>query len=387
VRTLVLLAFASAAIAAPDEALLGKGQGYPTCRPGTGFEQRCLVGTFSRYDELIPSRKVPHGNVRSLQRAPEPQELEVDAFMASNRNTGLLILKGDTVLAERYQYDRKPTDRLTSFSMAKTVVAMLLGIALHERKIKSIDQKAEEYIPELKGQPYGETSLRHLLTMSSGVDPGQRMDGGDDTRALYSKTVLQQGPGGVDTVMGYPNRPRPAGTRFFYSSAETQVLGLVVRAAVGRNLSDYLSEKIWQPMGAEADAAWIVDRGGYELGYVGLNATLRDWGRLGLLLADGGARDGKQVIPAEWVKAATSAESPHLAPGVATRLNGYGYQTWLIDKEGRFALLGAYGQGVLVDPRSRVVMVHTAVHSGPRDGAARAPQFRYFFNVLGKLSP
>lgn len=381
------LALASvAALAAPDESLLGKGDGYPTCNLGSRQSQRCLVGNFSRYDELVPSRKVAHGQARALKRGMEPRELEVDAYLAANRNTGLLVLKGDTVLVERYQYDRKAGDRFTSMSMAKTVVAMLMGIALHEGRIRSIDQKAGEFVPELKGLPYGETSLRHLLTMSSGVDPGERPGGGDDTRVLYFKTVLQQGPGGADTVFGYTSRPRPAGTRFFYSSAETQVLGLVLRAAVGRNLSDYLAEKIWQPMGAEADAMWILDGGGYETGYVGLNATLRDWGRLGLLLAEDGARDGRQVIPAEWVKAATRPDAPHLVVGSASRNNGYGYQTWLIDKEGRFALLGAYGQAVMVDPKSKLVMVHTAVHPSPRDSASRGPQFKYFYSTLKTLA-
>ncbi len=381
------LALASvAALAAPDEALLGKDEGYPACSLASRQTQRCLVGNFSRYDELVPARKVAHGQARELKRSMEPKELEVEAYLEANRNTGLLILKGDSILAERYQYDRKASDRFTSMSMAKTVVAMLVGVALHEGRIRSIDQLAGEFVPELKGQPYGETSLRHLLTMSSGVDPGQRPGGGDDTRMLYAKTILQQGPGGADTVWGYTSRPRPAGTRFFYSSAETQVLGLVLRAATGRPLADYLAEKIWQPMGAEAEATWVMDRGGYETGYLGLNATLRDWGRLGLLLAEDGARDGRQVIPAEWVKAATRPDAPHLAHGSASRNNGYGYQTWLIDKEGRFALLGAYGQAVMVDPKSKLVMVHTAVHAGPRDSASRGPQFKFFYSTLKTLA-
>ena len=372
---------------APDESALGKNDNYPTCRPGTGYRPHCLVGTFSRYDELVPAKKVAAApKARELKRVPEPKELGVDAYLAENRNTGLLILRGDTILAERYQYDRGPQHRFTSMSMAKTVVAMLMGIAVAEKKIVSIDDLAEKYVPELKGQPFGETSLRHLLTMSSGVTVGRRPDGGDDSGPLYRKTVLQQGPGGADTVSGYMARGNPAGTRFFYSSNETQVLGLVLRAATGRGLADYCAEKLWQPMGAEADATWVVDRGGYETGYVGINATLRDWGRFGLLLAHQGERDGRQIIPAEWVRAATTVTAPHLAPGTATKNNGYGYQTWLIDREGRFAALGAYGQAVMVDPRTKVVMVHTAVHAGPRDGAARAPQFKYFFSTLNTLA-
>ena len=378
-----LIAFSPWAFAAPDEITLGKKEGYPVCPvPGGATEQRCLVGLLSNYDKIVPARTVPRGAARPLKRAAPEPALNVDAFMAANRNTGLLILKGDTILAERYQYDRKASDRFQSFSMAKTVVAMLVGIALADRKISSIDDKAEKYLLTLKGQPYGETSLHHLLTMSSGVAFSEFYDGKDDISVLARKTVGQQGPGGADSVQGYARRARPAGEKFAYASAETQVLGLVLRAATGRNLSDYLAEKIWQPMGAEADATWLMDAGGYETGYMGLNATLRDWGRLGLLLANHGELDGRQILPAAWVKAATHPEAPHLKVGVATFRNGYGYQTWLIDNEGKFALLGVRGQAVMIDPVSKLVMVHTAVHGNPADGSARGPQFELFFRTL-----
>ena len=309
----------------------------------------------------------------------------IDTFLASNRNTGLLVLKGDTLLVERYQYDRRPEHRFQSYSMAKTVVAMLIGIALHEQKISSIDDLAQQYVPELKGHPYGETKLRHLLTMSSGVRFSEKYDGKDDVTILARKTLWQQGPGGVDAVLPFTERDRPAGTKFSYASAETEVLSLVLRNAIGRPLADYLSEKIWQPMGAEADATWIIDGGGHELGYMGLNATLRDWGRLGMLLANSGAIDGKQLVPAAWVKAMTTAEAPHLLRGTASKFNGYGYQTWLIgNTQNAFALFGVRGQSVFVDPDSKLVIVHTAVHA-EFTGAARNDQFGLFFGALQTL--
>lgn len=386
-KFLFLILFSGSVLAAPDEVLLGKAQGYPVCAvpSGTTTTQHCLVGLLSNYDKLTATRKVPHGAPRALKRAASVPDLKVDDYMAGNRNTGLLVLRGDTILAERYQYDRNENHRFQSFSMAKTVVAMLIGVAMQDGKIKSIDQKAGEFLPELKGQPYGETSLRHLLTMSSGVAFSEYYNGKDDIVVLSRKTVGREGPGGVDSVLGYTKRLRPAGERFVYASAETHVLGLVVRAATGRNLSEYLAEKIWQPMGAEADATWVIDGGGYETGHMGLNATLRDWGRLGLLLANYGERDGKQIIPAAWVKAATKAESRHLMPGNATFRNGYGYQTWLIDNEGKFALLGVRGQAVMVDPVTKTVVVHTAVHAGSADGNARGPQFQFFFNAIRTL--
>jgi CubicO group peptidase (beta-lactamase class C family) len=377
----LFLAFSRLSFAAPDEAVLGKAEGYPVCPIQLG-QERCIVGALSNYDKLYTARIVPHGPVRALKRDEGAAALNVDAWMAANRNSGLLVMKGDSILAERYNYDRKESDRFQSFSMAKTVVAMLIGVALNENKIKSIDDKAEQYVPGLKGQLYGGTSLRHLLTMSSGVAFREDYDGKDDVSVLARKTLGRQGPGGADTVIGINTRLRPAGEKFYYASGETQVLGLVLRAAIGQPLSQYFAEKIWQPMGAEADATWLIDAGGYETGYMGINATLRDWGRLGMLLANYGAIDGKQLIPAAWVKAATTPEAPHLRVGVATRRNGYGYQTWIVDNEGKFALLGVRGQGVLIDPVTKVVVVHTAVHGNPRDGTARGPQFELFFRTV-----
>ena len=376
-----LVAFA-AALAAPDEDVLGKARGYPVCGLQKGpTPQECLVGGYSHFDELVAAHKVAKGTQATPLRSAPDASLGVERFMDENRNTGLLVLKGDRILAERYNYDRKPTDRFTSMSMAKTVVGMLIGIAVAEGKIASIDDVAAKYVPALKGEPYGETKIRDLLTMSSGVKFRETYGGDDDVAILAERTVYHQGPGGAAAVKGFTEREYPAGQHFSYASAESEVLGLVLRAAVGMPLADYLSQKIWQPMGAEADATWVVDAGGYELGYMGINATLRDWGRFGLLLANYGELNGRQIIPAAWVRAATRPEAPHLKVGVATRHNGYGYQTWLIDDDGRFAALGLRGQAIFVDPKSKLVIVHTAVDR-VTDSQARGRQFRFFYTVL-----
>jgi len=336
---------------------------------------------------VVPARRVAKGSsTQSLKKSDKEVDLGADAFMEHNRNLGLLVMKGDTILAERYQYERKPEHRFTSASMAKTVVSMMIGIALSEKRIGSIDDKAEQYVPALKGLPYGETSLRHLLTMSSGVKFTERYDGLDDAAVLIGKTIFHKGPGGVDTVISFTQRERDPGTRFVYASAETQVLGLVLRAATGKALADYLSEKIWQPMGAEADASWLIDAGGYEIAYCCLNATLRDWGRLGLLLANDGAFDGKQIIPAAWIREATTPQEGFQRLGRATRNNGYGYQTWLISTpQRRFALMGVRGQAVFIDPDLKLVVVHTAIHASSRDNDARGAQFRYLDYLLSRL--
>lgn len=389
--------FSLFSFAATDEETLGKSAGYPVCPlPRGPLEQRCLVGMLSHYDQVVPARTVAKPAApRALGRAAQEPPLSysfrfgsaagIDDFLRASRNTGLLVMQGDTILVERYQYERRPEHRFQSFSMAKTVVAMLVGIAVSENRISSIDDRADKYVPELKGYLYGATSLRHLLTMSSGVKFSETYSGNDDVAILARKTLRHRGAGGVESVASFNRRARPAGEKFSYASAESQVLGLVLRAAVGKPLAEYLAEKIWQPMGAEADATWLVDAGGYETGFMGINATLRDWGRLGMLLANDGMLDGRQIIPAEWVRAATTVEASHLRVGTATRMNGYGYQTWIIHpKERIFALLGARGQAVMIDPKTRVVVVHTAVHSAARD-PLRGEQFALFFGVVNSL--
>lgn len=381
----LLVGITGTAGAAPDEVLLGKDEGYPVCAFGD-IHQRCLVGRHSHFDKLVPSQRIAAGTSPSaLNQATVDDRSDFENFLARNRNMALLVLKDDSILFEGYQYDRTPKHRFASESMAKTIVAMLVGIALHERALGSIDDRAEQYVPQLKGHPYGETSLRHLLTMSSGVKFTERYDGKDDLAVLVSRTLFQTGPGGVDTVIPFRERARPAGEAFAYASSETQVLGLALRAAVGKPLADYLSEKIWQPMGAESDATWPIDAGGHEIAYCCINATLRDWGRLGMLLANGGSLNGRQIVPADWVRETTTASAPHLQVGKATPSLGYGYQTWLL-RGGRFGLFGARGQGIFVDPQSKLVVVHAAVHARPIDNEARRAQVELWGKLLARFA-
>jgi CubicO group peptidase (beta-lactamase class C family) len=347
-----------------------------------------LVEAWSRMDEFHAARGIRKAaSPLELKRTATPPQLEalLDDFLDAHRNTGLLVLRGDTVLAERYQYGRTAGHRFASASVAKTVLGMLVGIAVHEKKL-SLEDRAHQYVPALKGHPYGDTSIRDLLTMSSGIRFTENYSGRDDSSKLVANTLRQQTQGGADTVLEFKQREAPAGTRFHYASADSQVLGLVLTAAVREPLSTYLSEKIWQPMGAEANATWLLDKGGYETGYCCINATLRDYARFGMLLANYGALDGKQIIPADWVKAATTAQAPHLRAGVATANNGYGYQTWITHRtEPRFAALGIHGQAIFIDPVSKLVVVHTAAWSDPTDRSERGAQFKLLEAIFAKL--
>jgi len=373
----------------PDAEDYGASVGYPKGERATFLRVPSLVGSHSHLDELFEGRVIGKAATpsRLARAASEPaipwefqgEALTLDAYFNRNPTTGLLIARGETILVERYQYDRHDRHRLTSWSMAKTVTSMLMGIAIAEGRIRSVDEPAAAYVPALEGTEYGRTSLRHLLQMSSGVRFVEDYSGNDDVMKLARATFAQRGEGGAKAVTPFNERLVPSGTRFYYASAETQVLGLVLRSVVGRPVTAYLEEKIWHPMGAEADATWLVDRSGQEVTFCCINAVLRDYARLGLLLAHEGNWRGRQLIPAAWIRDATTVrgDQAHLRPGIATGFFGYGYQTWIFPGERRmFALLGVRGQSIFVDPQSRLVMVHSAVRkqaaagSRPRESTA-----------------
>ena len=261
----------------PEAEEFGASIGYPEGNPATFRGTQWQVGSFSHLDEIFRGRLIHKASRPSrLVRVAEPPitwtlrgvDLTLDDYLARNPTTGLLIVRGDEILVERYQYGRTDRHRFTSWSMAKTVTAMLIGIAIDEGRIRSVDDLAAAYVPALDGTEYGRTSLRHLLQMSSGVRFNEEASPGfvtDDLIQFVLDTYMRVGPGGVGAVTSFNDRERPAGTKFSYSSVETQVLGLVLTRAIGRPVAEYLEQKIWQPIGAEADATFASDPEGAKM--------------------------------------------------------------------------------------------------------------------------
>lgn len=353
----------------------------PRATPGTWWQVRHSVDGFSRLGEILPasaSRAAPRPH--ALRRAKnEPAfkyfgtghtgSLPWQAYFERNPVTGLMALRQGEVLIERYQYGRTPAHRFTSFSMAKTLVAAMTGLAVQDGVIQSLNDPAERYARGLSGTEYGRTPLKALLTMSSGVRFREDYDGQDDSARLSRAVIGRQSAGGADAVRAFNDRIAQPGERWYYASAETFVLALVLREALKRPLADYFSERIWQPIGAQDDALWLTDPSGLEAGYMGFNATLRDYGRLALMLAEGGrvinAGGAREVLPASWLLEMTRAQ---ISPARTGRYFGYGYQTWIFPaNDGSFALLGVRGQALYVDPARRLAMVHTAVRPDARD--------------------
>ncbi len=379
----------------PDAGAYGAAEGYPL--PPTGRrsnEQHLLIGLHSHYDRLFPAHEVARGPAASnLARAPHELELaytyrgerhDLGDYLARHPTTGLLVLHGGTILFEHYQYGRTEQDRFLSQSMAKTVNAMLVGIALGEGAIRSVDDPVETYAPELAGSEIGRTPIRALLHMASGIAFTETYDGHDDSARLFRLLFAPNGPGTAGALRQFDTREAPPDTIWHYAGLNSEALGLVLARATGMPLAAYLSTRIWSRIGAEANAAWTVDASGLETGACCLSATLRDWGRLGLLLAQDGAWEGQQVVPRQWVLDATTPPAPDsfLAPRRMTRFYGYGYQVWLLPGPRRqFALLGIHGQAILVDPESRLVLVHTAARLKPSADPG-ALELRPLWNAL-----
>lgn len=404
----LLMGAALPAVAEPDADLLGRAQGYPVGdRSGSWYAVPYRVGSWSAMDKVgVPVRSVARaGPVQPLPQAAVQPPIQyryrnigytLDDYLERRRITGLLILKNGEIIAERYRYARTPQARFLSFSMAKSVTSLLIGIALDKGLIASLDDPAEKYATGLAGSAYGGTSIRHLLRMSSGIKFTENYDGNDDIARL-SRSMAGAGPRPVALLGTFNERLRPAGEKFVYATAETEVLGRVLTAAAGRSMTDLTREWLWQPLGAESDALWRVAVDGQELAGGGFAATLRDWGRLGLLLArDGKIKDGqggeRQLVPLDYLLQATDAarQPPAFAPGTATPANGYGYQFWLLPGKTRgFAFQGIHGQAVYVQPASGIVMVHTAVYDGasgrqdPDSYAERAALWRGVLQSLG----
>ncbi len=383
--------------AAPDEAGMGRDQGYPAC-PGYGRLKECRVGHFSTPQgrRVEPSTQ-PRPLARMAAVPPiamtwQGQRQGLPEYLAHQKATALMVLKHCEVVFEGYQYDRHERSLLRSFSMAKTITGLLVGMAHARGQIESLDDPAEKYVPSITGTLYGQTSIRHLLRMSSGVRFEETYSGGADSDLVrfYSR-LYRPFPGGFeDAARRFNQRAVPAGTRFKYSTSETEVLARVLTRATGRTLTDLTREWLWEPMGAEDPGYWIVaPTDQVEQGGGGFFASLRDWAKLGVLLANDGRIGGLQLLPLDYLLDATDAARvpPAFRPGTATPYSGYGYQTWLFPmRERTFALLGIHGQSIFVQPASGLVMVQMSVYdqpSGDPMGRHKDAMWRAVLRALG----
>ena len=337
------------------------------------------VSTFRNINRLFATRTIAHGTtVQPLPPAPKPltqvrftsrgRSWDLYDYLAVNRVAGLLVLKDGRIALELYQYGNNARTRWMSMSIAKSVTSTLIGAALKQGKIASLEDPVTRYLPALAGSAYDGVSIRDILLMSSGVRWNETYtDPKSDRRQLLEAQIAQR-PGAAMALMARLPRAAPPGTVNNYNTGETLVAGEIVHAATGVPLSEYLSERIWRRYGMEADASWWLDApDGIEIAGSGLSATLRDYGRFGLFFLDGGVAGGERILPEGWTTEAGAPKS--LRDG---RRLDYGYFWWPAvateatpDTEGAFLGEGIFGQFLYLNPRERVVIVALSARSKP----------------------
>lgn len=343
------LSLSSAALAAEPPALTPSVLSWTPKQQAWGYRHM---------EDAFPVKVVARGpSVRELPKAAQeinptwtwqgkPQT--ITTYMKTMNTSGLLVLQDGKIVLERYGLGRTPQERWTSFSVAKSVTAMLVGAAIADGKIASLNDKVSTYLPGLKGSAYDQVSVRQLISMTSGVKWNEDYQ---DPNSDVARVGLQTDEPGVNPIIAYMRklpRAHPPGTKFLYNTGETDLTGLLVSTAVGKPLSTYMSEKIWQPYGMEQDAVWMTDQGGHERGGCCLSMTLRDYARFGQFLLEEGVAQGKPMVPERWVELATSYENDF------GKDRGYGFFMWLIP--GGYAAEGIFGQQIFVFPQDKLVI-------------------------------
>ncbi len=301
-----------------------------------------------------------------------------DRFMTGQRVRGVLVLQDGRIRLERYVSPHSPTTRWNSFSVAKSITSTLVGAAMKDGYIRSLDDRTTRYIKALRGSAYDDVTVRQLLTMTSGVKWNEDYT---DLTSDVARMYAQPPDPGFDMTVSYVRKlPReaPAGTKWVYKTAETNLVGVLVAEATRKPLAEYLSEKIWRPYGMERDAEWMIDDVGHEQGGCCLAMTLRDYGRFGQFILDGARVDGKRIVPENWLSQATRT---HVSTGPGS---GYGYQWWTRDN-GTFEGRGIYGQTLHIDRARRLVIVINSATEQPTGRASGQARQAFIAAVQAEL--
>ena len=308
--------------------------------------------TMDRIPILAKANVIAKGDTVYPLPAGEPLKIgmDVDAYMKAQRTAGLVILQDGKVRMEKYGLDFTAQGKWTSFSVAKSFTSTMVGAAIKDGYIKSIDDKVSVYIPDLKGSAYDDVTIKQLLTMTSGVKWNEDYTDPKSDVALFN---LHKAEKGMDVTVSYMRKlPReaPAGTKWVYKTGETNLIGVLVSSATKKTLSSYLSEKVWAPFGMEQDATWLLGSTGHEISGCCIQASTRDYARFGTFIMGGAKINGVGILPDDWLDPATSKQADI---GMAGK--GYGYQWWTYD-DGSFAAQGIFGQGIFIDPKRNLVI-------------------------------
>lgn len=393
------LAFASAASAREVKAYLHEAEPIGAVEQiyDGALTPDLAVSTFRNIDRLFPSRVIEAGETPSELPVAAEQMGNIRAeiggktydlydFLSGNAVSGMIVIKDGEVLYETYQRGNRPETRWMSMSIAKSITSTLVGAAIKDGHISGLDAQVVEYVPALKGSAYEGVTVRDVLMMSSGVKWVETYTNPESDRRALLRAQISQEPGSAMKVMAALPRAAEPGTKNTYSTGETQVLGEILRGALGRPLADYLSEKIWKPYGMEADATWWLDSpDGVEIGGSGISATLRDYARFGLFFLGNGVIGDESVLPEGWVQEASTTKT--LKNGEAL---DYGYMWWTGWTEpsiadGAYMAIGIQGQYVYINPAKNIVIAVTAAQAKP-ESQEHISYLDYFDAVAAQIS-
>ncbi|MDR6707420.1 MULTISPECIES: serine hydrolase domain-containing protein [unclassified Novosphingobium] len=331
---------------------------------------------FRNMDQLFTTRLVGHSGAPSpLPKVERPMDFTYSfagktwtAQQALERTytNALLIMKDGRIVTEIYRNGSNERTRFMGWSMTKSITSTLVGAALADGLIASLDDPITRYLPELKGGGYDGVTIRQILQMRSGVDYEERYDFANPGIAAsnHINALVKNVARFADVARTIKRKSKP-GEVFAYKTIDTAVLGWMIERVSGGSVAAYTARKLWEPLGTEADGFYIMDGEpgtGREFSGAGFNATLRDWARFGQMMLDEGVINGKRVVSADWVKAAQAPAGPEDGPE-----GGYGYQWWTMANSPAYSAIGLQGQYVYIDPASRTVVVKLS-YFPPQDG-------------------
>ncbi len=343
----------------------------------TLFDEGKIVGNFSNMNKAFLWAELDRGDAAVTPLPPGAQVAmprAVKDWVEARDVTSLLVLKDGAVVVEQYYKTTLPSDRRIGWSVAKSFLSALFGIAVSEGVIPDLDAQVTEFVPSLKGTAYDAATIRNVLQMSSGITF-------DEDYLEYDSDINRMGRvlalgGTMDGfATGLTETTRPPGQEWEYTSIDTHVLGMVLRAATGKSLIEGMQEKLIAPMGLEASPYYLTDGDGVAFALGGLNLTTRDYARLGLMFLQNGRLGERQIVPAAWVAESTAPSAP-TAPGEI----GYGYQWWIPvgAQPGQFMARGIYGQYVYIDRSAGVVIATTAADRKFRDAGVSEQNVEIF---------
>jgi CubicO group peptidase (beta-lactamase class C family) len=332
------------------------------------YELFCRVPDFFTHSVMPPADEpfqFGEGEIIELPAAFEYKEQPVttETFLAETDTSALLVLKDGQVRFEQYMLTGGRKVPWLSMSVAKSFISAAVGIAVNEGHIESIEDPITKYVSKLAGSAYDGVRIKDILQMSSGARWNE--DYSDPESDINQFGRIFAIGGSLDEFAATLAREKEPGTVNHYNSIDTQVLGMLLVSTTGRSISEYMTEKLWQPMGTESPGYWLIDSNGMEMAFGGLNATARDYAKLGELYRLSGQLNGKQIVPVDWVKASLTPDAPHLQPGHDPEFTfGYGYQWWIPEgDEGEFSAIGVYNQFIYVNPTQDVVIVKLSANS------------------------